>query len=66
MFTKTERANSARQKLFTLQVMPAIVESFRADNKVKAKASKNGKPLRKAELLKQGYSERFISEVEAA
>jgi len=33
---------------------------------VKAKAAKNGKPLRKADLLKQGYSERFIAKVEAA
>jgi hypothetical protein len=33
---------------------------------VKAKAAKSGKPLRKAELLKQGYSERFIAKVEAA
>jgi hypothetical protein len=33
---------------------------------VKAKAAKSGKPLRKAELLKQGYSERFIAKLEAA
>jgi hypothetical protein len=33
---------------------------------VKAKAAKNGKPLRKSDLLKQGYSERFIGKVEAA
>jgi len=33
---------------------------------VKAKAAMSGKPLRKAELLKQGYSERFIAKVEAA
>jgi hypothetical protein len=33
---------------------------------VKAKAAAKGKPLRKAELLKQGYSERFIAKVEAA
>jgi len=33
---------------------------------VKAKAAKSGKPLRKAELLKQGYSERFIAKIEAA
>jgi hypothetical protein len=33
---------------------------------VKAKAAKSGKPLRKVELLKQGYSERFIAKVEAA
>jgi len=32
---------------------------------VKAKAAKSGKPLRKAELLKRGYSERFIAKVEA-
>jgi len=33
---------------------------------VKTKAAKSGKPLRKTELLKQGYSERFIAKVEAA
>jgi len=33
---------------------------------VKAKAAKSGKPLRRADLLKQGYSERFISKVEEA
>jgi hypothetical protein len=33
---------------------------------VKAQAAKNGKPLRKSELLKQGYSERFIAKLEAA
>jgi len=33
---------------------------------VKAKAAKSGKPLRKVELLKQGYSERFVAKVEAA
>ncbi len=33
---------------------------------VKAKADKSGRPLRKAELLKQGYSERFAAKVEAA
>ena len=33
---------------------------------VKAKAARSGKPLRKAELLKQGYSERFIAKIEAA
>ncbi len=33
---------------------------------VKAKASQIGKPLRKSELLKQGYSERFVGKVEAA
>lgn len=33
---------------------------------VKAKAAKNGKPLRRSELLKQGYSERFIAKVEEA
>jgi hypothetical protein len=33
---------------------------------VKAKAAKSGKPLRKAELLKQGYSERFVAKMEAA
>jgi hypothetical protein len=33
---------------------------------IKAKAAKSGKPLRKAELLKQGYSERFIAKVEEA
>jgi len=33
---------------------------------VKVKAAKSGKPLRKAELLKQGYSERFIAKVESA
>jgi len=33
---------------------------------VKTKAAKSGKPLRKAELLKQGYSERFIAKVETA
>ena len=33
---------------------------------VKAKAIKSGKPLRKSELLKQGYSERFVAKVEAA
>ena len=33
---------------------------------IKAKAAKSGKPLRKADLLKQGYSERFITKVENA
>jgi hypothetical protein len=33
---------------------------------VKAKAAKSAKPLRKSDLLKQGYSERFIAKVEAA
>jgi len=33
---------------------------------VKAKATKSGKPLRKTELLKQGYSERFVAKVEVA
>jgi len=33
---------------------------------VKAKAAKSGKPVSKAELLRQGYSERFIAKVEAA
>ena len=33
---------------------------------VKVKAAKSGKPIRKAELLKQGYSERFVAKVEAA
>jgi hypothetical protein len=33
---------------------------------VKAKAAQRGKPLRKSELLKQGYSERFIAKLEQA
>lgn len=33
---------------------------------IKTKAAKNGKPLRKSELLKQGYSERFVEKVESA
>jgi hypothetical protein len=33
---------------------------------VKAKAAKSGKLLRKSDLLKQGYSERFIAKVEEA
>jgi hypothetical protein len=33
---------------------------------IKAKAAKSGKPLRRADLLKQGYSERFIAKLEAA
>jgi hypothetical protein len=33
---------------------------------VKAKATKNGKPLQKSELLKQGYSERFMAQLEEA
>jgi len=33
---------------------------------VKAKAAQSGKPLRKSELLKQGYSERFIAKLEQA
>ena len=33
---------------------------------VKAKAAKGGKTLRKSELLRQGYSERFIAKVEEA
>jgi hypothetical protein len=33
---------------------------------VKAKAAKCGKPLRRSELLKQGYSERFIAKIEEA
>jgi hypothetical protein len=33
---------------------------------VKAKADKKGKPLRRSELLKQGYSERFVEKVEQA
>lgn len=33
---------------------------------VKAKAARSGKPLRKSELLKQGYSERFVAKVEGA
>jgi hypothetical protein len=33
---------------------------------VKAKAAKSGKPLRRSELLKQGYSERFVAKVEEA
>jgi hypothetical protein len=33
---------------------------------IKAKAAKSGKPLRKTELLKQGYSERFVTKIEAA
>jgi hypothetical protein len=33
---------------------------------VKAKAAKSGKPLRKSELLRQGYSERFVAKVEEA
>jgi len=33
---------------------------------VKAKVAKSGKPLRKADLLKRGYSQRFVAKVEAA
>ena len=33
---------------------------------VKEKAKKSGKPLRRSELLKQGYSERFLDKVERA
>jgi hypothetical protein len=33
---------------------------------VKAKAVKSGKPLRKSQLLEQGYSERFVAKVEEA
>ena len=33
---------------------------------VKEKAAKSGKPLKKSELLKQGYSERYISKLEKA
>jgi hypothetical protein len=39
---------------------------FPALKAIKAKAAKAGKPLRKADLLKQGYSERFIAKFEAA
>jgi len=40
----------------TLQLMRAV----------KAKAKESGQPLRSSELLKQGYSERFIAKVEDA
>jgi hypothetical protein len=33
---------------------------------VKEKAAKAGKPLKKSELLKQGYSDRFIAKLENA
>ncbi len=33
---------------------------------VKAKAAKTGKPLKREELLKQGYSERFLAKLESA
>jgi hypothetical protein len=33
---------------------------------VKLETSKKGKPLRRADLLKQGYSERFIAKLEEA
>jgi hypothetical protein len=33
---------------------------------VKEKAAKAGKPLKKSELLKQGYSDRFIAKQENA
>jgi hypothetical protein len=33
---------------------------------VKAKAAKTGKPLKKSELLKQGYSERFVEKLAKA
>ncbi len=41
----------------------ATDQLFRA---IKAKAAKNGKRLHKAELLKQGYSERFVAKVVSA
>jgi hypothetical protein len=33
---------------------------------VKERAAKAGKPLKKSELLKQGYSERFIAKLQSA
>jgi hypothetical protein len=33
---------------------------------VKEKAAKTGNPLKKQDLLKQGYSERFVAKVEKA
>jgi hypothetical protein len=33
---------------------------------VKEKAAKTGHPLKKQDLLKQGYSERFVAKVEKA
>ncbi len=33
---------------------------------VKEKAARSGKPLKKSELLKQGYSERYLAKLEKA
>jgi hypothetical protein len=55
---KTKKGKSEAELLdqATAQLLKAI----------KAKAAKTGRPLRKADLLKQGYSERFIAKFEAA
>jgi hypothetical protein len=56
--TKSTKAKSEGELLdqATMQLLKAV----------KAKAAKSGKPLRRSELLKRGYSERFIAKVEEA
>ena len=56
--TRTTKRNSDAELLdgATLRLMRAVKE----------KAAKAGKPIKRSELLKQGYSERFVAKVEKA
>jgi hypothetical protein len=56
----TKQTNSKRDSDLLDQATAQLLKA------VKEKAAKSGKPLRKSELLQQGYSERFIAKVEEA